>query len=678
MNPLYRPLDQSLSEIRLLKMKNVGEHEPITCNLVYHPLHTAPSFTALSYPWGEPSITKEDILLDGRQFAVTVNLASALRHARKHWSKAVPDRNDTDFLLWVDAVCINQQDIFEKDWQLPLMGTIYPTAQLVIAWLADNSRSTQLALETFDLLASESLTQSTEDFLSLEWMQNHPNLYKDDEDNKENNINTEKNNTNDVPAENENFSFKNERWLATSQFFGLPYWSRVWIFQEVVLARNLILCINDTSLKYQTLLQAWKSLLSIKSAIQSRNFAPHFLRCTAAWAFLSTKLWKWTTIRKISDAQELLAKTEGDCGAAKRFMLSLTGLELQAGDPKDHIYGLLGLSALKIVPKSGADVSVGEVYSEYISYWLRMYENSPGARLHEKQVLFFLYFGGNGVYDNPLDLPSWVPNFPAESKARTARSSPRPCGQADKGVFPALGDGPFIKDLSLFVPGLEVDHISLVQTKDSKGTRDEDWMLRYFEDYVSRAGTYPTGIPPLQAILRAHKFHSSNEVDENLVGYAFQMLLFHIPPPPPDDKDKEEHYRAHYRALGIEPLSGDGTGSKFNDSFIKKIFPGYPGRKLNWRDHFLLNRADLSNDVFTDWSAIRARWEFIETSNGYFGLGPLMAQPGDVIFVLKGSHLPVVLRKDGQHWVHVGCCFIIGLMNGEAAGRGSIQMVEIR
>ena len=82
----YQPLDASRSEIRLLEILSPDDTGLIICRLRTVSLLESPPFAALSYVWGDPSIT-EDIELDGITIAVTINLASALRHVHRQWAE---------------------------------------------------------------------------------------------------------------------------------------------------------------------------------------------------------------------------------------------------------------------------------------------------------------------------------------------------------------------------------------------------------------------------------------------------------------------------------------------------------------------------------------------------------------------------------------------------------------
>ena len=120
---LYQPLTEPDS-IRLIELLPAPQ---LSCEVECRLIHTSLSqikhtffghYTAMSYVWGNPEKTKI-IYVDGIPLAITTNLFSALRDSR---DKTKPMR------IWVDAVCINQQDDKEKSFQVPLMGRIYASA----------------------------------------------------------------------------------------------------------------------------------------------------------------------------------------------------------------------------------------------------------------------------------------------------------------------------------------------------------------------------------------------------------------------------------------------------------------------------------------------------------------------------------------------------------------------
>ncbi|KAK1829574.1 heterokaryon incompatibility protein-domain-containing protein [Podospora conica] len=127
----YFPL-ASPRHIRLLALRPaLKDAQPIICSLHEVSLddrnrqNPPPPYEALSYTWGARTGTIP-ILCDGRTLLVTPNCESALRHLRHKFK---------DRLLWIDATCIDQQSVEEKNVQVPLMGEIYSTATRAVIWL---------------------------------------------------------------------------------------------------------------------------------------------------------------------------------------------------------------------------------------------------------------------------------------------------------------------------------------------------------------------------------------------------------------------------------------------------------------------------------------------------------------------------------------------------------------
>ncbi|KAJ9621331.1 hypothetical protein H2203_007383 [Taxawa tesnikishii (nom. ined.)] len=96
-------------------------------------------YEALSYCWGNPSVTVS-VLVNGVSLQVTKNLAAALRALRS---------NSEARILWIDAICINQDDLAEKNSQVPLMGKIYTNSSRTIVWLGESDTESRRA---FDLI----------------------------------------------------------------------------------------------------------------------------------------------------------------------------------------------------------------------------------------------------------------------------------------------------------------------------------------------------------------------------------------------------------------------------------------------------------------------------------------------------------------------------------------------
>ncbi|VUC35938.1 unnamed protein product [Clonostachys rosea] len=129
MASIFHPLNPDKSEIRLLTISPGTDQDDLRCSLEVRSLLSNPKFEALSYVWGDATI-KHKIILENAPYEITSSLRSALYRLRQ---PSLPR------IVWVDALCINQCDTSEKNYQIPLMGNIYKSASLVIAWLGNGS-----------------------------------------------------------------------------------------------------------------------------------------------------------------------------------------------------------------------------------------------------------------------------------------------------------------------------------------------------------------------------------------------------------------------------------------------------------------------------------------------------------------------------------------------------------
>jgi hypothetical protein len=99
---LYNELEHN--EIRLLELEPGNTQAQIECRLFKVAVSAEPDYEAISYVWGDPTIT-ETILCNNRAIEVTVSLAHALRRLRS------AHREDAPRVLWADAICIDQQNL---------------------------------------------------------------------------------------------------------------------------------------------------------------------------------------------------------------------------------------------------------------------------------------------------------------------------------------------------------------------------------------------------------------------------------------------------------------------------------------------------------------------------------------------------------------------------------------
>ncbi|KAI1308851.1 ankyrin repeat and SAM domain-containing protein 6 [Xylaria venustula] len=179
-----------------------------------------PEYEALSYTWAsELPSTKCDVsngASSGRVFAVEIelggNLVSALKHLRYE---------DESRVLWIDAICINQEDDTERNLQVKRMGTIYSFARRVIVWLGPEAEDSTHALSTLQSLASQ-VELTVDNSLCATPGASQPDWYHP---------------FYPLPPE----IFNKTTWSSIKSLFSRAWFSRVWVTQEVALANRFTL-----------------------------------------------------------------------------------------------------------------------------------------------------------------------------------------------------------------------------------------------------------------------------------------------------------------------------------------------------------------------------------------------------------------------------------------------------
>ena len=260
---LYSPLATDVEEIRLLHIQPGSLLSPVQCTLetvphgdfsqhpegIYDwasgeahvgdwkpedagvsPIRWVPVYEALSYTWGDPN-DREEIQVNNQVMRVTKNLKAALLALRDA---------DEERVMWVDAVCINQDDIQERNIQVTRMRSIYQRAARTIAWLGDTDPT---ALHAMDVVESLGGTKAHMDQFEMpdplfwggpmfDWgygPDGDAQVFQDKVDHAKRQVL--------VPI----IDLEEHSWAALETFFQQrPYWQRLWIVQEIANSRAVI------------------------------------------------------------------------------------------------------------------------------------------------------------------------------------------------------------------------------------------------------------------------------------------------------------------------------------------------------------------------------------------------------------------------------------------------------
>ncbi|KAI3392080.1 hypothetical protein diail_6186 [Diaporthe ilicicola] len=338
----YTRLDLDGDAIRLLRLEKGYSAEPLRCELFEACLHEVDGipYEALSYTWGDAS-AQHDITVNQRPFFITPNLNTALQALR------LPHQ---DRLLWVDAICIDQGCDAEKSHQVGQMRLVYQLAEQVIIWLGPSSEDSDLLMslaKTLDLHASRTKAWEHE-WESMVVANGGPNV-----------------------------DMFLRAYTALEELLARPWFRRVWVLQEVASARTAVVLCGAKYVPSRTFAQmpALMGLRNVDSHTQAvLDTMPGPLR-QRSW---------WNSNR---DLETLLLKFRSS----------------QAGDPRDRIYALIGISSdahskTGIPPDYGADIYT--VVQRTITHLL--------FKDQEDAVQPVPFWGLDDFFDALDDLPSRV------------------------------------------------------------------------------------------------------------------------------------------------------------------------------------------------------------------------------------------------------------------------------
>lgn len=403
------------NEIRLVKLLPGRWSEPIRCELQRTILGDHPDYNTLSYVWGSRR-ARRHVLLNGKQFSVTVNLESALRHLRL--------RYENGLVIWIDALSINQNNTDERTHQVKLMGQIYRSCAGVLVYLGDGLeglRHRENAPETVDFFGDDRDLQHINTHIDSEAMRIK---YEDGPDRS-------------TFKTSEVFAFiralGSDIHLDRLGYLGLwgsarkqeaqmnlfealrrlmnppttPWWKRIWTVQEITMPQHVLIICGPVSAPWSMFANA-ASRFSEHSGTCCSRFTATFPR--DLWRVLldfSSQVRDIKDLRTAHSRQKAWSESDTYGGVQLKDLTFLKLLQRfrnrQASDPRDKVYALLSLAKVNaggpnIVPDY--TLSDREVYTK--ATFEIMQASKSLAVLSTDTGRKFRY-----------DLPSWVPDWSA-------------------------------------------------------------------------------------------------------------------------------------------------------------------------------------------------------------------------------------------------------------------------
>lgn len=374
---VYTELDPTRHEIRLLQIsakRSIDPKEEIGCKLTVHSLDDKPSYTAISYVWGDPQVTLPIRVNGGHEVPATINLVEAL----------VRQREEGVHTLWVDALCINQADDTEKAQQIQMMGNIYRQASQVVAWLGQPDGTTERALqvicEIYDLVVKlevETLRKPNLVVWARAEIQDHGDQF--------------------LRSLCATSTIKRDDLGLVVSFLQRPFWTRLWVIQELSLASVARLWCGRFSIDWQ-ICEAVIIALTLVCRPVKRQTNPCWPRFEDLCLPFDAKSPAWMKTAAAHVSGILRATDEKTMSMLDVLEYTCNNTDLEVLDPRDRIYALHGL--LSEEDRRAIPVDLSTSYKELYLRTTRYMLAQHGPSIFE--------YSGLASHKYSSSLPSWA------------------------------------------------------------------------------------------------------------------------------------------------------------------------------------------------------------------------------------------------------------------------------
>ncbi|KAH8817198.1 heterokaryon incompatibility protein-domain-containing protein [Xylogone sp. PMI_703] len=682
---LYHSLVSKNGErfIRLLRILPGNEDQKLRCSLKMIDLNKSPVYDCLSYTWNDPlyhdlsadpsSIEKQtgalikEIECDGIIISITENLEDALLQFRKtnYISNHVEGREENvEGFIWIDAVCINQEDNAEKGVQIAMMDEIYSKARRVIAWLGRSDEHTDPALEIIQRLKSIPLEKrkvTITDFESPEYLSI----------------------LGDPPI-------SSQQWNDYAAFVQRAWFNRVWVIQEAYLAKHIDVLCGPHVLSWE------HDIWEVSKFLRDSNLGTLLKVQADGTAYPDRKTTTYTN-NSLNNQYQLQAMKKAAAQKPLSLELLLTySRYFQATQAQDHVFGLLGIwkfsQGVKELPKDRTpDYSLSKEHD----FVARIFTQYSWLIIRDTGDLNILSLVDDVSTRQQKDLPSWVPDYSVGFHVHPLAGVPRPDPEhqrwsASKGL---PFEVPLQKDpKKLPVKGILFDTIEEVAATYSElmDQHQINSLLALLARYP--AEKYPDGSSPIDAFWRTlikETFRQrpadgeARDAFPNLIIWHVGMLEDGV-----DGYEEEEGVNQNQMSTLFDKTTATigEINSRFKDGavipdmniihntieWINNLEPGSAERGKLDRD---------SDDISEAFRVAYSCRKLFRTKRNYFGIAAESLAAGDKVWILAGAAVPLILRPaengGNEEWKVIGEAYIHGIMNGEAvrdAGEKSQQI----
>ncbi|KAK4499549.1 hypothetical protein PRZ48_010065 [Zasmidium cellare] len=611
----YEPLDSEHQQIRILKVHATSSCPTTTVHCTLSPVSLlddpTPEYHTVSYRWGDPR-DREYIIVNDAILDVSRRAERLLRRFR---------REDEDVTLWIDAICINQQDDSERAQQVAMMGEIYSTSLHGYIWLGNETESTALAIEGIEAIV-EDARRETDDFRRF-----YEKLYTDG---------------GDFGHSSDPLRLRVEKFVpALIEFFAFEWFGRLWIVQEAVIAPSSTCYVGDLEIRLPLVLTcaAWMSHKNRYLPFDPSQSSGMWNACSI-WniaAYCYHEVHSVDPFKPQSKTHMLGHHGPGRSNEAPFLALVNNLRGFRASDPRDHMFALIGLYRVanqgRELPKS--------LLPDYRKSVIQVFRDSTMYGIQETGTLDVLREVKHRSSDfeaSTFETPSWVPRWQEGFDVTQDFHALRPTFRADRHRENVEFASEAIHPGVLSVRGIRIGTVACV-VKTSRYGR-----------LTARHGLHTI------SVLRSALGLAARASGKTMESEALAMTMC-------ADADSGLEPLGHCRAV-----MGLRTYIQFlleGGELPRNLPPQRTGQTLGTS----LNLEDdetTASEFHHNWQAAHRNRRLFVTHEGHLGLASLCMSSRDIIVVLYGSKWPVVLRPVPGGYRLVSIAYVHGIMDGEA------------
>ncbi|KAM3071625.1 hypothetical protein ACMFMG_009498 [Clarireedia jacksonii] len=583
---LIRPVEEDIPKrrsilVRLLTLFPGDRTQPIKCSLSVVDLigPDMEDYDALSYVWGPPD-TSASIVINDQPFSVSYLLYQALVHLRDE---------KTPRVLWIDALCVNQNDLAERSSQVLFMHQIYSDAARVVVWLGGEE--------------PWGLKQSISSIGSRGRDGDKPNVH-----------------------------FGITR--VVSNLLSRPWWTRVWIVQEFILARNV-------QIQCGTRTMSWEQFCVLVNGSVNRSFFPKHL--VFYDEFQSLRRARELRTSSVSNAKVNKTRDSKSGDPTDNQLHHATDLlsliynfrSRRATEPRDKVFAFLGLAE-----DNHGFTLLKPDYSRQIS---SLCIDLARQHIHHSHTLSVVALaectrktpqtpqsstGNSGDY-----IPSWCPSFMSDDVYHRLQWRPLWTGlPTEESKFSATSylsihfmssaSSSPMSEASIVNAGEKFNNLNIQVLSNFKSTISDDCRLEGVDELVAQTKTNITweSVVPRWRILARKTVHTR---------------------------------------MGLEDESGfEGDEVPVEELFHLTLtagrFSAAPSGNDPREEEYLQTRRGICSNR-----------RFFATRDGRIGIGPDDLKAGDEVHLALGMQVPMILRKaiderEGEFlgWIYIGQAYI--------------------